>query len=37
MTKANFWKLSDIWLIFVNLHCPGCTEASDFSEFNSDI
>jgi len=36
MTKANFWLLSDIWLIFVQLHCPGC-EATEFNNFNNDF
>jgi len=28
-SDSAFWLLSDIWLIFVNLSCPGCTEATD--------
>jgi len=27
LDKATFWKMSDIWLVFVNLSCPGCAEA----------
>lgn len=29
LDKATFWKMSDIWLVFVNLSCPGCAEAQE--------
>jgi len=28
-SEKTFFILSDIWLIFVNLSCPGCTELTD--------
>lgn len=34
LDKNSFWILSDIWLIFVNLSCPGCDEMNNLQEIN---